>query len=76
MKIRVKNSNFQSCLYCNVGSSLYRIEFDNGDIAYTCEKHRQEKDEVKTLIKEAIVEPEFFAETLSLYKKIVKALTG
>ncbi len=59
MKIRDKNSIFQSCLYCNQGGAVYRIEFDNSDVGYCCDKHWQEKEELQSLIKESIKESEF-----------------
>ena len=69
MKIRDKNSTFQSCLYCNAGGSLYRIEFDNGDAGYVCEKHREEKDFIKVLPIEG-VEEEFEAKVGLLTRAI------
>ncbi len=43
LKVRSKNKTFQSCRYCCVGGSLYRIDSEEG-VYYVCEKHRTEKE--------------------------------
>lgn len=55
MILKEKNSTFQSCHYCHEGPGAYRIDLDNSNLIYVCEKHRIEKhpDLVKGLEKEA-----------------------
>jgi hypothetical protein len=61
-----------------MGGSLCVVESDDGkERFYICENHRQEKDDVKVLVKEPEAEKEFFEiESLSLYRKAVNFLTG
>jgi len=74
MKLRYKNLTFQSCLYCNSGGSLYRIEFENNDVAYVCEKHRQEKDFIKVLPIEGVEED--FGEKIGLLTRAINYIKG
>ncbi len=43
IKLRSKNMTFQSCRYCSMGGSLYRIDSEEGTF-YVCLNHRIEKD--------------------------------
>lgn len=52
-----KNKIFQSCLYCFEGPAQYRLDLDNGDIAYVCERHRLENH--SDLIVGSVSEKEF-----------------
>lgn len=56
MKIRDKNSSFQSCHYCFIGGAVYRVDLDNGDSFYICEKHCVQIPEVYALSNEGIEE--------------------
>lgn len=55
MKIRNKNSVFQSCRYCHIGDSLFRVDSEEGTF-YVCGKHRDGKDFIKTVPVEGIEE--------------------
>lgn len=44
MKLRNKNQlTFQSCRYCGIGGSLFRVDSEEGTY-YVCESHKKEKD--------------------------------
>ena len=55
MKLKTKNSSFQSCRYCFAGGSLYRIDSEEGTY-YVCEEHKQGKDFIKDFPIEGIEE--------------------
>jgi hypothetical protein len=55
--LKLKNATFQSCFYCFEGGAKYRIDLDNKDVIYVCEKHRNEHHPDLTL--DASTEAEF-----------------
>jgi hypothetical protein len=73
MKLRSKNSTFQSCRYCFIGVGLYRIDSEEGSY-YVCEKHREEKDFIKVLPIEGIEEE--FGEKIGLLTRAINYIKG
>lgn len=74
IKLRNKNKNsFQSCRYCQIGGSLYRIDSDEG-VFYVCEKHCEEKDFLKSLLNEG--DEEEFLEKVGLLTRAINYIKG
>ena len=75
MKLRSKNSIFQSCRYCSMGGSLYDVESDDGtEKFYVCEKHRDEKDFIKILPIEEVEED--FGKKIGLLTRAINYIKG
>lgn len=72
MRLRAKNSVFQSCRYCFIGGGLYRVDSDEGTY-YVCEKHREEKNFNILPIEE--VEEEFF-QKIGVIQKVLNYIKG
>lgn len=73
MKLRSKNSTFQSCRYCFIGGSLYRVDSGEGTY-YVCEKDREEKDFIKILPIEGVEED--FGEKIGLLTRAINYIKG
>lgn len=74
MKVRVKNSIFQSCRYCLGGGSVYRIDSGEG-IYYVCEGHKEEKDLLRNLPVDG-VEENLNVQKIGIIRKVIKYIKG
>ncbi len=73
MTLKNKNSSFQSCRFCNIGGSLYRVDSDEGTF-YVCEDHRRGKDFLEKLSIIGIEEE--FVKRPGVIAKAIKYIRG
>jgi len=74
IKLRAKNSDFQSCRFCDVGGSLYRVDSEEGTY-YLCDRHRQTKESIKDQPIEG-TEEESFVPTVGIVKRAINYIKG
>lgn len=73
MRLRNKNQTFQSCRYCSIGGSLYRVDSEEGTY-YVCEGHKKQKDFLRDVQSDGVEEE--FESKVGLFARAINYIKG